>query len=120
MLLEGRDEVLPLLDGDGDELRFCSLAGRSGFLRGLVLGLDRSGIAKTSAALRVRRCPRHRAGRFVDILSKSAVVREVDVIELPVDHDRDRSFQLLFGVDEGKNPRGSKSRIKRRIKINYR
>ena len=68
----------------------------------------RRGIAKSSAVLRVRRRPRHRAGRFVDILSKSVVVTEVDVIELPVDHDCDRSFQFLFRGDEGKIQEGRK------------
>ena len=58
-----------------------SLAGRSGFLCGLVLRLGLGGIAKSWSALRVRRRPRHRAGRFVDILSKSVVVTEVDEID---------------------------------------
>ena len=53
-------------------------------------------------------CPRHRAGRFIDILSKGVVVTEVDVIELPVDHDCDGRVRVLFVVTRLKFQGGRK------------
>ena len=88
MFPENFNEVLPLLDGDADITRPW-LTGRA--LMVLPRSSTRAGLLGHHKDLgwscTVRRCPRHRTGRFVNVLSTSVVVAEVDVIELPVDHD---------------------------------
>ena len=98
VLPEGGEEVLPLLDGDAD-------------IAPLWLGRRALGVlaGSSSRAWRWRRhhkdiggcCrlkwrPRRRAGRVIDIVSQRVVVTEVDVIELPVDHDWEVSLRFLF------------------------
>ena len=41
-------------------------------------------------------CPRSGDWRIIDILSKRVVVMEVDVIELPIDHECEGSSSFLF------------------------
>ena len=107
---EGRDEVLPLLDGGADitSLRLACPALRVLARPSSGAGLLRRHHKDFGGSCGVRWCPRHRAGRFIDILSKSVLVTEVDVIELPVDHDCDERVPVLFGVTRSKFQGGRK------------
>ena len=88
VLSEGREEVLALLEGDAD-VAPLRLAGWA--LGALAGPPSRAGLRRhhkdIGGRCRVSWCPGHRTGRFADILSTSVVVAEVDVIELPVNHD---------------------------------
>ena len=79
------------------ELRFGWAGGRSGFLRGLPLGRGAGdGIKDLGGCCWLKWRPGRRAGRVIDVLSQRVVVTEVDVIELPVDHDWEVSLLFLF------------------------